>query len=68
MERVAKTEPCPTQPGKDIPREISGKMLVSTVSQAGSLQQPGRLPRKVKILPWHGQSQLIVFRTVSDRV
>lgn len=28
MGRVAKTEPCPTQPGKDIPHEISGKMLV----------------------------------------
>lgn len=28
MGRVAKTEPCPTQPGKDIPREVSGKMLV----------------------------------------
>lgn len=28
MGRVAKTEPCLTQPGKDIPHETSGKMLV----------------------------------------
>lgn len=28
MRRVAKTEPCSTQPWKDIPRDISGEMLV----------------------------------------